>query len=56
MWADLTWAQAWRICFAWREILRKQSQGSSAFDIAAGRIRHIWVMRNPEKLRPWTTG
>jgi RNA polymerase sigma-70 factor (ECF subfamily) len=27
-----------------------------AFDIAGDRIRHIWAMRNPEKLRPWTTG
>ncbi len=27
-----------------------------AFDIAGGRIRHIWVVRNPEKLRPWTSG
>ncbi|GAA1792662.1 RNA polymerase sigma factor SigJ [Actinomadura chokoriensis] len=26
-----------------------------AFDIADDRIKHIWVMRNPEKLRPWTT-
>ncbi|MCW3820523.1 RNA polymerase sigma factor SigJ [Micromonospora sp. DR5-3] len=26
-----------------------------AFDIADDRIRHIWVIRNPEKLRPWTT-
>ena len=25
-----------------------------AFDIAADRIRRIWVVRNPEKLRPWT--
>jgi RNA polymerase sigma-70 factor (ECF subfamily) len=25
-----------------------------AFDIADDRITHIWVMRNPEKLRPWT--
>jgi len=25
-----------------------------AFHIAGGRIRHIWVVRNPEKLRPWT--
>jgi RNA polymerase sigma-70 factor, ECF subfamily len=25
-----------------------------AFDIADGRIRHIWAVRNPEKLRPWT--
>jgi RNA polymerase sigma-70 factor (ECF subfamily) len=27
-----------------------------AFDVAAGRIMHIWAVRNPEKLRPWTTG
>ncbi|MEU1208519.1 RNA polymerase sigma factor SigJ [Nocardia sp. NPDC005825] len=27
-----------------------------AFDIADGRITHIWVIRNPEKLRPWTSG
>lgn len=27
-----------------------------AFDVAGGRIRHIWVVRNPEKLRSWTTG
>ena len=26
-----------------------------AFDVAGDRIRHIWVVRNPEKLRPWTT-
>ena len=26
-----------------------------AFDVAADRITHIWVIRNPEKLRPWTT-
>ena len=25
-----------------------------AFDVAGDRIRHIWVVRNPEKLRPWT--
>jgi RNA polymerase sigma factor (sigma-70 family) len=25
-----------------------------AFDIADGRIRHIWAIRNPDKLRPWT--
>ncbi|MCE7010272.1 RNA polymerase sigma factor SigJ [Kibdelosporangium philippinense] len=25
-----------------------------AFDIADERIRHIWAVRNPEKLRPWT--
>jgi RNA polymerase sigma factor (sigma-70 family) len=27
-----------------------------AFDVAGDRITHIWVVRNPEKLRPWTTG
>ncbi|MEU6560726.1 RNA polymerase sigma factor SigJ [Nocardia nova] len=27
-----------------------------AFDIADGRITDIWVIRNPEKLRPWTDG
>jgi RNA polymerase sigma-70 factor (ECF subfamily) len=27
-----------------------------AFDVARGRIKHIWAVRNPEKLRPWTTG
>ena len=27
-----------------------------AFDIAGGRIKHIWAVRNPDKLRPWTTG
>ncbi len=27
-----------------------------AFDIAGGRITHIWVVRNPEKLRRWTAG
>ena len=26
-----------------------------AFDVAGDRIRRIWVVRNPEKLRPWTT-
>ena len=26
-----------------------------AFDIAAGQITHIWAVRNPDKLRPWTT-
>ncbi|ONI87509.1 RNA polymerase subunit sigma-24 [Actinosynnema sp. ALI-1.44] len=26
----------------------------AAFDIVDGRIRHIWGVRNPEKLRPWT--
>jgi RNA polymerase sigma-70 factor (ECF subfamily) len=27
-----------------------------AFDIAGDRIRHIWAVRNPEKLRYWTLG
>ncbi len=27
-----------------------------ACDVAGDRIKHIWVVRNPEKLRPWTTG
>jgi RNA polymerase sigma factor (sigma-70 family) len=27
-----------------------------AFDVAGDRIKHIWVVRNPEKLRSWTTG
>ncbi|XVQ85434.1 hypothetical protein ACQP2K_42715 [Microbispora siamensis] len=27
-----------------------------AFDVADDRIKHIWVVRNPHKLRPWTTG
>jgi Sigma-70, region 4/SnoaL-like domain len=27
-----------------------------AFDVANGRIKHIWAILNPEKLRPWTTG
>jgi RNA polymerase sigma factor (sigma-70 family) len=26
-----------------------------AFGVADDRIKHIWVVRNPEKLRPWTT-
>jgi RNA polymerase sigma factor (sigma-70 family) len=26
-----------------------------AFDVAGGRIKRIWAVRNPEKLRPWTT-
>jgi RNA polymerase sigma factor (sigma-70 family) len=25
-----------------------------AFDVVGDRIKHIWVVRNPEKLRPWT--
>jgi RNA polymerase sigma-70 factor (ECF subfamily) len=27
-----------------------------AFDVAGDQIKHIWAVRNPEKLRPWTTG
>ena len=27
-----------------------------AFEIAGDRIKHIWAIRNPEKLRPWITG
>jgi len=27
-----------------------------AFDVADDRIKHIWVIRNPDKLRPWMTG
>jgi RNA polymerase sigma factor (sigma-70 family) len=27
-----------------------------AFEVAGDRIKRIWVVRNPEKLRPWTTG
>jgi len=27
-----------------------------AFEVADGRIKHIWAVRNPEKIRPWTTG
>ena len=26
-----------------------------AFDVTGDRIRRIWAVRNPEKLRPWTT-
>jgi RNA polymerase sigma-70 factor (ECF subfamily) len=26
-----------------------------AFDIAGDQIKHIWAVRNPDKLRPWTT-
>jgi hypothetical protein len=24
--------------------------------VAGDRIKHIWAIRNPDKLRPWTTG
>jgi RNA polymerase sigma-70 factor (ECF subfamily) len=27
-----------------------------AFDVAGDRIKHIWAVRNPDKLRPWKTG
>jgi hypothetical protein len=27
-----------------------------AFDVAGDRIKHIWAVRNPEKLRLWTAG
>ena len=27
-----------------------------AFDLAADRIKHVWAVRNPDKLRGWTTG
>ena len=27
-----------------------------AFDVASDQINHIWAVRNPDKLRPWTTG
>jgi RNA polymerase sigma factor (sigma-70 family) len=27
-----------------------------AFDVAGDRIKHIWAVLNPEKLRPWMTG
>ena len=27
-----------------------------AFDIAGDRITHVWAVRNPDKLRPWTAG
>jgi RNA polymerase sigma-70 factor (ECF subfamily) len=27
-----------------------------AIEVAGDRIKHIWAIRNPEKLRPWTTG
>jgi hypothetical protein len=27
-----------------------------ALDVAGDRITHIWAVRNPDKLRPWTAG
>jgi len=26
-----------------------------SFGLEGDRVKHIWSMRNPEKLRPWTT-
>lgn len=26
-----------------------------AFEVVGDRVKHIWTVRNPEKLRPWTT-
>jgi hypothetical protein len=26
-----------------------------AFDVAGDHITHVWAIRNPEKLRPWTS-
>jgi len=26
-----------------------------AFEVAGDRIKHIWAVRNPDKLRPWTS-
>lgn len=28
----------------------------AALDLARGRVRHVWAVRNPEKLRAWTSG
>lgn len=28
----------------------------AAFGVTGGRVTHIWAVRNPEKLRPWTRG
>jgi RNA polymerase sigma-70 factor (ECF subfamily) len=27
-----------------------------AFEVAGDKIKHIWAVRNPDKLRPWTAG
>jgi hypothetical protein len=27
-----------------------------AFEVAGDHITRIWAIRNPDKLRPWTTG
>ncbi|WP_220039684.1 hypothetical protein [Nonomuraea aridisoli] len=26
-----------------------------AFDVADDRIKHVWAVRNPDKLRPWAS-
>ncbi|GAA2624845.1 RNA polymerase sigma factor SigJ [Actinomadura fulvescens] len=40
--------------------LRAEANGVTvavlAFEIAGDRIKHIWAVLNPDKLRPWTTG
>ncbi|MFE0105301.1 RNA polymerase sigma factor SigJ [Streptomyces sp. NPDC059009] len=38
-------------------VLRLDGATSSvlAFDVVDDRIEHIWAVRNPDKLRPWTT-
>lgn len=28
----------------------------ASFEIADGRVTRLWVVRNPEKLRPWLDG
>jgi len=40
-------------------LLVRQADGTLtvvAFEVAGGVIRHIWAVRNPEKLRPWASG
>ncbi|MDT0543675.1 MULTISPECIES: sigma-70 family RNA polymerase sigma factor family protein [Streptomyces] len=32
------------------------TQAAYAFDVADGRIKHIWAVRNPAKLRPRAAG
>ncbi|MGK5550744.1 RNA polymerase sigma factor SigJ [Actinomadura kijaniata] len=40
--------------------LRAERDGTTvsvmAFEVVDGRIRHIWTVLNPDKLRPWTAG
>ncbi len=33
-----------------------QLMAVAAFGIAGDRITHLWVVLNPDKLRPWTAG